>query len=850
MKTVSFSLSTLLLVALQPFVSSALQAQTPSDTIPIRSFIETPLITLPEPLRIDSLDLKGKAFDRTTLFRPLSFAGDLPQGRVINTGDGWIEAQRSDTIPHGALVMRYHTAGLLSEGFEKGTLCVESVLPFRLYLDGKEILRRDGTLGQGASGFTLTKEVSLLPSLHTLTLCRMQTPNDSLPDRVRIRWVSSRPTSDVLFTTTPTHYVNLEYVMGGPSMQGVSISPSGKYVLLRMQRKAGDQLLPYVLLYADGRLVQTLSGEMTQVKWLSQEDILWFRRKGAGEYSLIYYDPRIGQERVGIGAIPEGSFDLAADDRTLVYTVQQKGKAIDKDIQLLRGRDDRMPGYRDRYFIYLYKDQVFRPLTFGHHTSTAMDVSEDGLRMLISTSRAIPQFPFYAQDLEEVDLRTLSRTPLFTGECEISQVLYTSHSDYLVVKGTASAFGGVGKNLPQGMVPNNFDNQLFLYNIRTKEVSPLTRNFPPSVTRLVPSRTHFVAYFTAEDEDRISLYRLNLSSGQIDKLNRGEEVVRSFSVDRADSKLVYCGQSANNADRFYEVSLRSLREKLLYDLSAEKLKHIRLGKVEDWDFTMPDGGRVQGRYYLPPSFDPSRSYPMIVYYYGGTSPTTRYFEWTYSAPMYAAQGYVVYVLNPSGTTGFGQEYAARHVNAWGKRTADEIIAAVNGFCRAHPYVNPSKIGCIGASYGGFMTQYLQTQTTLFAAAVSHAGISSIASYWGEGFWGVGYSTVASRGSYPWNNPELYVNQSPLFHADKIQTPLLLLHGTADTNVPDGESVQMYNALKVLGKEVAYIRVFGQDHHIIDPVKRQKWTYATFAWFQRWLKDDPSWWNEMFPEQHL
>ncbi len=80
----------------------------------------------------------------------------------------------------------------------------------------------------------------------------------------------------------------------------------------------------------------------------------------------------------------------------------------------------------------------------------------------------------------------------------------------------------------------------------------------------------------------------------------------------------------------------------------------------------------------------------------------------YIPQLFASRDYVVYILNPSGTTGYGQEFSARHVNAWGKRTADEIIEGVKKFCEEHPYVDSKKIGCLGASYGGFMTMYLQT----------------------------------------------------------------------------------------------------------------------------------------------
>jgi dipeptidyl aminopeptidase/acylaminoacyl peptidase len=157
---------------------------------------------------------------------------------------------------------------------------------------------------------------------------------------------------------------------------------------------------------------------------------------------------------------------------------------------------------------------------------------------------------------------------------------------------------------------------------------------------------------------------------------------------------------------------------------------------------------------------------------------------------------------------------------------------------------------MGASYGGFMTQYLQTQTDIFAAAVSHAGIANHTSYWGEGYWGYNYSEVSMAESYPWSHRKLYVDQSPLFNADKIHTPLLLLHGTDDTNVPIIESLQMFTALKLLGREVALVEVKGENHHILDYRKREKWLATQMAWFQKWLKGDSSWWDALYPKKNL
>ncbi len=92
---------------------------------------------------------------------------------------------------------------------------------------------------------------------------------------------------------------------------------------------------------------------------------------------------------------------------------------------------------------------------------------------------------------------------------------------------------------------------------------------------------------------------------------------------------------------------------------------------------------------------------------------------------------------------------------------------------------------------------------------------------------------------------MYTKQSPLFNADKIHTPILFTQGTNDTNVPIGESIQMFTALKMLGRETAFVVVEGQDHHILDYNKRFLWQNTIFAWFAKWLKDEPDWWNATY-----
>ena len=422
----------------------------------------------------------------------------------------------------------------------------------------------------------------------------------------------------------------------------------------------------------------------------------------------------------------------------------------------------------------------------------------------------------------------------------------------LLVQASAEAFDGIGNHVKPGQIPSMYQYILYRYNIATGKVTPLTDKITQSVESYDWSRYDGQIYYSANHRDLVYLYSLNPETGKITDLGSQEDVVSSYSLAADAPVMAYVGQGAQHSNRLHLLNLNPKKRThtLLEDSNTELLKDVELGDFAEWNYVNQRGDTIYGRYYLPPHFDASKKYPMIVNYYGGCTPTERVFESRYPHNAYASQGYVVYVVQPSGASGFGQEFAARHVNSWGLMTADDIIDGTKKFCAEHSFVDASKIGCIGASYGGFMTQYLQTVTDIFAAAISHAGISDITSYWGEGYWGYSYSEVASAGKYPWNARDMYTQQSPLFNADKIHTPLLFLHGTVDTNVPIGESIQMFTALKLLGRETAFVAVRDQNHHILEYQKRLKWQETIFAWFAKYLKNDSSWWDALYPKKDL
>lgn len=718
--------------------------------------------------------------------------------------------------------------------YAKATLKVENNKNYKLLVDGN--------LMPGIGSHQLT----LLPATHTVEVRY----GGTVVPKITVHTDSA---NTVTLPTDGKRLYTLSDVMYNTRVAGASLSPNGKYMIsvYRTTLKNGSQNTLYRLTTRPGNKV--VAESPSPMAWMPRSNRYMVERQSLKGRSLVAIDPATGQEQVLVEQLPMGRYRMAPTEDFLVFTTTQNGPRERQDVFEVIDPDDRQPGWRNRTSLSLYdlKTQSMQPLTFGHSNVQLLDISSDGKKVLFSVSRRrLEKRPTTLMSVYSLDLNTMKADEIVKNDGFINTAAYSPDGRSLLVSGSPECLDGIGKNVLEGQTPSMFDYQLYLVDAQTHQAKALTKTFDPNVKDFRWSKADGMVYFMAEHKDSVCLYRLNPYSDKIARIAVGEDVVEGFNLAGASTEMVWWGQSASNSDRLYALDTKSRKSTLLDDVSARNLQDITLGDCRPWTYKTSRGDMLTARYYLPPHFDASRQYPMIVNYYGGCSPISRNLESRYPAHVYAAQGYVVLVLEPSGCTGFGQEFAARHVNAYGDYTADDIIEGTKLFCEQHPWVNSKKVGCIGASYGGFMTQYLQTKTDIFAAAISHAGISDITGYWGFGYWGYSYNEVAAADSYPWNNKELYVDHSPLYNADKIHTPLLFLHGTADHNVPTAQSVAMYTALKLLGRETALVEVTDQDHHIMDYAKRVRWEHTIYAWFAKWLQDDPTWWNAMYPKKNL
>ncbi len=413
------------------------------------------------------------------------------------------------------------------------------------------------------------------------------------------------------------------------------------------------------------------------------------------------------------------------------------------------------------------------------------------------------------------------------------------------------AFIGPPEEVGPGHAEHNvYDRRVWLLDRSSGTFRRITDTAAPAATlgraellRWSPDGSALLVGLTAGSRTELGWLRpVTEGRWRLDPVPGPEETVASVAVASGLAAAAWVGSSRTEPASLWRADLETGKAVCLERPNAAVAARWRLSTPEDWSFRGPGGETIDAWWYPPVVRDDADRVPLIVYYYGGATPTVRRFSGTHQ--MLAGNGYAVLVLNPRGALGYGDAFADQHVDDWGPRASADILAGVEAFVASHPEIDGDRIGIYGGSYGGFMTEYLVAHSDRFAAAVAMYGIADIASYWGAGTWGYTYGDTALAGSFPWNAAAIFAGRSPLYAADRITTPLLLLHGLADVNVPEGESEQLYTALATLGRRVELVTFPGEDHGIAG-----SWTNwighrrMMLEFFDRILRNQPDAWNE-------
>lgn len=721
----------------------------------------------------------------------------------------------------------------------------------RVFVDGEDV-GSAGSMGQADTSVSVTKNWAR--GCHRI-LIRAQSLNRA-PDA----HLSATPSGSqqLSFSTDPSHtiaiYDELRRVVG---LSGLLLSPDGLVLTVRTTRRdpigIGTSHQMDLLDTQSGRVIAAAIGgdSASAVSWspsgrqllLRDGDDLSVWNRANGRVTTIL------KGETGLGSVvwsPDESFLVFSSSKGVTSKANQGPQ---RRLNLREKLSD-WPTDPHLHMIMLDGSVRRRLMVPGDWMQDSFAVLPDNRNIVYLRSVPTDSRPWFDTEVWKLDLtndsetRVASLTMGFENRPGLSGMELSPDGRRIAFVGPPSELGEKAD-----AEPNAFDSDLFVMKLSDGSWYRVTENLDSSVDgKLHWSKDSNRVFFQATDGSLSRIYEATLgeSNGseeavQMRVLAHTGEVLSALSLAADGTAYAYVSSQAHTLPRLYVHSNEVSTARVLMDPNSQLENEWLLSKPLAQDFKGPDGSTIEAWLYRPQK-DPAKGekLPLIVYYYGGASPTLRGLNELHQ--FFIANGYAVYVLNPRGAAGYGEKFAAQHVAEWGERAGMDILAGLDHVLASNPDLDPERVGCYGGSYGGFMTMWLISHSDKFSAACELYGISNIASYFGHGEWGWTYGDQALAKTFPWNKPKWYTEHSPLFHADKIHTPLLLLHGDADGNVPITESEQMFTALKLLGREAELVVFPGEDHGLRGTWKsRVDHRTMMLDWFDKHLRQQPKAW---------
>jgi dipeptidyl aminopeptidase/acylaminoacyl peptidase len=376
--------------------------------------------------------------------------------------------------------------------------------------------------------------------------------------------------------------------------------------------------------------------------------------------------------------------------------------------------------------------------------------------------------------------------------------------------------------------------RIALYNRDTKQIDIITVKFDNMVDELVWSKDSKSIYYTVDDSGYRPIYKVDLLSNKITEIEPRRSVL---NLNIGINNLFYLATKVGNPLEIYSYNLNSRSEKKLTGLNDDLLSQVDFRPAEQMWVAGADGIKVQVFIVKPHNFDPNKKYPLILNVHGGPQG-----QWMDSFrgdwQVYPGSGYLVAFPNPHGSTGRGQAYTDEISGDYGGKVFQDLMKVTDALEKL-PYVDTSRVGAMGWSFGGYMMDYFQAKTKRFKCLASMMGIFDLQSMWGstEELWFVNWDLKGQ----PWNS-DYYKKYSPSSYVKNFATPALILTGQKDYRVPYTQSIEYFTTLQTLGIPSRLI-IFKNDGHWPNFVKSMPLYYnAHLEWFHKYLGGAPAPYN--------
>ncbi len=379
-------------------------------------------------------------------------------------------------------------------------------------------------------------------------------------------------------------------------------------------------------------------------------------------------------------------------------------------------------------------------------------------------------------------------------------------------------------------------NRFFLMDLNTMEKKYLTEDFDQNVHSLTWSPDSDIVWFISDWHATDEIYKYTLLEDRIDKLTDGiHDYAQIFPVP---GKLIATRHSMSKPDELYSVDPRTGEANDISLINKDLLEQLKFGRVESRWITTSDNKQMKVWVIYPPNFDPNKKYPTLLYCQGGPQGTvSQFWSFRWNFQMMAANDYIIVAPNRRGLPGFGQEWLEQISGDYGGQNMLDYLAAIDSLAN-EPYVDETRLGAVGASYGGYSVYWLAGHhDKRFKAFIAHDGMFNFESQYleTEEMW---FANWDMGGAY-WDidNPiaQKSFASSPHKSVHLWDTPILVIHGQKDYRVSISQGMQAFNAAKLLGVPAKFLYFPEENHWVLSPQNGILWQRTFFEWLDEWLK---------------
>jgi len=376
---------------------------------------------------------------------------------------------------------------------------------------------------------------------------------------------------------------------------------------------------------------------------------------------------------------------------------------------------------------------------------------------------------------------------------------------------------------------------LILYDRKVQKITNLTEKLDCSVNEILWSHDSKAIYFSSEEKGRTALFRLSLENTKIEKILEGH-TISSPSIFPDGKRIVFLKQAVNYPADIFSFDLETKKIEQLTDINQDLLSKLEMNEAEEFWFEGAGKEKIHGFLLKPPFFDPSKKYPFVMLIHGGPQGNwSDNFHYRWNAQMFASPGYVVAMINFHGSTGYGQLFTDSISGDWSGKPYKDIMLGLDYLITHYNFIEPNQLAAAGASYGGYMIDWIEGQTDRFRCLVSHSGVFDLRSMYGstEELW---FPEWDYKGT-PWTNKEMYEKWSPSSYVQNFKTPCLVIHSQNDFRVPLSQGLQFFTSLQRMKVPSKLLYFPDEDHFVQKPQNTELWWKTVLEWLEKYLKEE-------------